>query len=174
MNKKNNKSARMLTIIVWVGVIGMLAFFFKTWEQHSYNPNQKINTTITQSGSKQVTLKRNRFNHYVVTGKINGRQVEFILDTGASNVVIPSVLASKLKLTAGMASKAHTAAGAVDVYNAKIKNLQIGEIHLHNIAAIINPMMQSKQVLLGMSALKELDFIQSGDQLTLIQTKKLE
>jgi len=37
------------------------------------------------------------------------------------------------------------------------------------VRASINPAMQASQILLGMSALKQIEFIQRGDSLTLTQ-----
>jgi aspartyl protease family protein len=45
--------------------------------------------------------------------------------------------------------------------------LSLGNIFLYNVAAHINPAMKSDQILLGMSALKQVDFYQTGKQLIL-------
>jgi aspartyl protease family protein len=45
--------------------------------------------------------------------------------------------------------------------------ISIGNIFLYNVAAHINPAMKSDAILLGMSALKEVEFSQKGKQLTL-------
>jgi len=49
--------------------------------------------------------------------------------------------------------------------------LQIGDIVLDNVKASIIPTMQGEEILLGMSALKQVEFRQKGDFLTLIQQK---
>ena len=51
-------------------------------------------------------LESNRQHHYVASGTINGRPVTFLLDTGATDVVIPAQLADRLKLRRGLAARA--------------------------------------------------------------------
>jgi len=43
---------------------------------------------------REVVLKRNRYGHYVANGSINGSQVEFLLDTGATAVAVPAATAA--------------------------------------------------------------------------------
>jgi len=60
-----------------------------------------------------------------------------------------------------------TANGMVTVYKTEIEQLSIGNIFLYNVAAHINPAMKSDAILLGMSALKKVEFSQKGKLLTL-------
>jgi len=63
-----------------------------------------------------------------------------------------------------------TANGIVEVRDTTIETLQLGSIRLSNIRASINPGMVGEEILLGMSALKDLEFTQRGSKLTLKQT----
>ena len=62
-----------------------------------------------------------------------------------------------------------TANGPVTVYDTIINQLTIGDIVLYNVPASINTGMQGTGILLGMSALSQVEFVQSGDYLTLRQ-----
>lgn len=119
--------------------------------------------------SPQVTLHLNAEDHYVTQGHVNGVSVLFLLDTGASQVAISSQLADQLNLTYGAAQSVETANGQIEVYAAHIDNLQIGNIHLRHISALINPQLPAHNVLLGMNVLKKLDLHQQDQQLTLTQ-----
>jgi aspartyl protease family protein len=148
--------------------IAMLTVFFGGVEEQKRNPNQNPESVmLTQS--VEVNLKRNRQGHYVVTGAINNRPVELLLDTGATDVVVPGALADKLQLRRGRAGRAMTANGSVTIYETNIDQLSIGEIQLFNVRASINPSMAPPAVLLGMSALGQVEFLQSGESLTLRQ-----
>ena len=105
-----------------------------------------------------------------MTGQINRQPVEFLLDTGATDVVIPEAIARQLNLRVGRPHLASTANGTITVYSTIIDELGIGDIILYNVRASINPAMRPPSVLLGMSALKQIEFIQKGDSLTLRQT----
>ncbi|MBT4160380.1 MAG: TIGR02281 family clan AA aspartic protease [Gammaproteobacteria bacterium] len=157
----------MMTIAVILGM-AMLTWYFGGVEEKQRNPNADPQSLI-HLNSVEVPLKRNRLGHYLVNGIINGREVEFLLDTGATDVVVPETTAKRLGLAYGRRGQAMTANGAVTVYQTRIDELQIGEIKLYNITASINPAMSSGAILLGMSALGQIEFSQQGNTLTLRQ-----
>lgn len=158
----------MLTI-AWIIALAMLTYYFRIREQKDYNPNKEPSYQLTQNGVREVNLQRNRYNHYITDGKINGQGVTFLVDTGATDVAISGKLADRLKLERGYAAKAITANGYATVYTTKIDTIQIGNIVFHNVRATINPTMPDMEVLLGMSAIKDIEFIQKGTTLTLRQ-----
>jgi aspartyl protease family protein len=157
----------MLTVF-WLLCFGLLTLYFSDMLDEQYNPNQRPVSYASQSGV-EVTLQRNKMGHYVASGYINGRPVIFMLDTGATNVSVPAHLARRLDLQAGRTFTAQTANGSVRVSATRINELKLGDITLFDVDASLNPGMQDNEILLGMSALKQLEFTQSGDQLTLRQ-----
>ena len=146
-----------------------MTFLFDGVLDNARNPNSDPESLISAMGTIQVVLQSNRQGQYVMTGAINNVSAEFILDTGATDVVIPSGLAQSSGLEYGYQSQAMTANGLVDIYSTTINELQLGAITLHDVRASINPAMHESMVLLGMSALRQIEFIQQGTQLTLIQ-----
>jgi len=104
-----------------------------------------------------------------VIGEINGQSVEFLLDTGATDVVIPEDLAARLHLHRGRSGTAMTANGPVTVFETNIDVLTVGDIELTNVRASINPAMSATSILLGMSALGRIEFSHQGNLLTLRQ-----
>lgn len=153
----------------WIGVFALLTIFFGKWLNQQYNPNQKVQSQITDSGAHIVTLQRNRDGHYVTSGSINGQPVIFLLDTGASDVSVPAGLARKLGMQRGQPRYYATANGRITAYMSRLDSLRIGNISLHNVTASINPSSHDNGVLLGMSALKQLEFTQRGDTLIIKQ-----
>jgi len=154
----------------WLLVLGGLTVIFGWWEEKQRNPNQTPASTINSQGQREVHLTQNPNKHYVVSGAINSSEVIFLLDTGATQVVVSDDLAEDLGLKKGIQGYAQTANGTVKVYSTLLDSIQIGNIELYDIRASINPAMSGKEVLLGMSALKELEFIQKGNNLTLRQS----
>ncbi len=157
----------MLTIS-WILVLIVLVLLFGRWEEKQYNPNMSAKSVVT-SQARTVVLERNRFGHYVSSGKINGEQVTFMLDTGATQVAIPENLTEKLRLEPGARFPVTTANGIVEVRATTINELQLGPIILHDVRAAINPGMSGNEILLGMSVLKQLDFSQKNNELTITQ-----
>lgn len=157
-----------MMILAWLVLLGLLIAFFGHWEEQAYNPNHSP-SSHQNATENTVILQRNRYHHYVTKGMINQTSVIFFLDTGASDVVIPEPIAQQLGLNRGREAYANTANGTIIVYKTRIKQLSIGHITLYNIDASINPSMDGDNILLGMSALKNIEFTQRGDQLTLKQ-----
>lgn len=170
--KKMSGTKRMgrgMMLFAWVIGLLMLTKAFDFWGEKQINPNQTPNSSVNGAGVREVVLLRNRYHHYVTSGRINGSKVQFMLDTGASDVVVPAKLARKLNLTEGLAGYAKTANGTIKIYSTTLDTLQIGDITLRNVRASINPHMNDDEILLGMSALRSIEFVQKGDKLTLRQ-----
>ena len=159
---------RGMAILAWVSLLGLLTVIFGRWEEHQRNPNADLDAYV-DGQIREVVLESNRRHHYVASGQINGANVVFLLDTGASDVVIPQGLPRERGLKPGAKSRARTANGIVEVYQTRIDSLRLGAIHLRQVRASINPGMDGDEILLGMSALKQVEFTQRGDRLTLRQ-----
>ena len=165
----HKKTGRWMLIISWIIVLVILTMIFGKWEYSQVNPNQNLHSSTNNNNVIKVILQQNKWGHYVFNGKINGKTVAFLLDTGASEVSIPEKLAQDLNLESGAPLRRFTANGSINVYASNISNLEIGDINLQNVFATINPHMKQDQILLGMSALKQVEFIQRDGTLILKQ-----
>lgn len=153
----------------WLLVFGLLILFFQNYLEKERNPNREVASAVDAGGVREVTLTRNRFGHYNVTGKINGYPVEFLLDTGATHIAIPSRLAGRIGLKQLYETEIHTANGLAKAYGAKLEHASVGEISLSDLTAMITPGMEGDIVLLGMGFLKHIEFTQRGELLILRQ-----
>ncbi len=167
--RSQRRTGRHMMIAAWVIALGLLSLFFSDILDKQWNPNQNIQSSISDQGAHEIRLKRNKQGHYLARGRINGQPVTFLLDTGATLVSIPENIARKLSLKAGTRSYANTANGVIETYNTRLDAIGIGSIELYDIAAQINPHMHTDEILLGMSFLKRLELIQRGDTLTIRQ-----
>ena len=158
----------MLILSFAIGLI-LLTLVFDDLLQRQINPNRNPESVELLSGIREVTLRRNLQGHYTANGTINGVPVTFLVDTGATDVAIPETIASQANLKKGIARIAATANGSVNVYATELNSLTLGNISLQNVSASITPTMFNDTILLGMSALKEIDFSQVGATLTLRQ-----
>ena len=157
-----------MIILFWVILMGLMVVIFSDALERLVNPNRHPESTATFSESK-VVLKKNRLGHYVATGRINNKSVGFILDTGATSVVVPWALAEKLSLELGLPILAETANGVIRVYESRLGTVQLGNITVPDVRANVNPHMQGDKVLLGMSFLNRLELALKDGELTLIQ-----
>lgn len=153
----------------WALGLLLLAVLFSGLLEHQRNPNRSPSTSTNASGVGEVILQRNRSGHYLASGRINGQAVEFLLDTGASDVSVPGAVARRLGLQRGTPLVYATANGTITAYHTRLPSLSLGDVVLHDVRASINPQMGTETILLGMSFLKHLEFTQRGDTLIIRQ-----
>jgi len=163
--QQRKRYSRWMYALMWVGVLLLLVLFFQDTLQQQYNPNQ--NLAQQQSDTQAVVLQRNKQGHYVASGFINGQEVVFLLDTGATDVAIPEHIAQQLNLGFGRAGQVNTANGVSRTYDTVLETLSLGAITQRQVPAVIVPGYESQAILLGMSFLKHIEFSQRGDTLTL-------
>lgn len=154
-----------MIIAAWLLLLVLLTWFFNDHLERKRNPNRYL--ASVDDGVPEVRLERNRYGHYVATGAINGHVVEFMLDTGATDVSVPAAVAERLGLQRGQAVYYHTANGTIRAWQTTIELIELGPLRAGPVRASINPHDSGDAVLLGMSFLKELDFSQQGNTLTL-------
>jgi aspartyl protease family protein len=164
-----NKYAKTFAIIAWLILMALLFVFFQDTINKQLNPNPQLHSVQGSKGETRTVLTRNKYGHYVGTALVNNTPVDFMLDTGATTIAIAAGTAKKLGLTFGQPVQVNTANGVTLAYQSRVAQLQLGDIVLRDIAASIVPNLADTEILLGMSALKQLEFHQQGNQLTLIQ-----
>ncbi|KJZ47163.1 TIGR02281 family clan AA aspartic protease [Pseudomonas fluorescens] len=163
------RAGRVLMVLAWCAALFLATRFFGQWEARQQNPNVVVNTEQGE-GFIEVKLASNTQGHFVASGQINGQPVDFMLDTGATDVSIPAEMAEQLKLEKGFGVTLSTANGRTQGYRTRIDRLQLGDIVLRDVRALVVPGLDGKQVLLGMSALNKLEFTQRGGTMLLRQT----
>ena len=158
--------SRML-LLAWLLLFALLIYHFHDKLERQHNPNPSPTLQLVD-GKQHLVLQANRHNHFVSSGEINGQSVTFLLDTGATLVAIPADMAARLQLKKGRRGHALTANGRVTTYLTHIDQLRLGHLLLRDVVAEINPGMNGMgEVLLGMSALSQIEFSQRNGQLTL-------
>ncbi len=155
-----------MVVAAWVLGFVFLVWIFNNWYEQRNQPNRHI--VVGEAGQyPSLTLDQDPQGHYRVPGTINGKPAKFLLDTGATDVAVPASAARKLGLEGRIEGIAHTANGTAKIYLTRIRELRIGNITLVNLSASILPGMEGDEILLGMSALRNLELVQRGDRLTL-------
>jgi len=161
-------AGRVMLILCWLAALLLATWFFGVFEDKRENPNQAP-ASQRYENYIEVALKSDRGGHYRMNGQINGKTVRFMLDTGATSVAIPVAVAKRLGLRGGAAVQVRTANGTAMARVTRIDRLQLGEIVLYDVEALISPGMDDEEILLGMSALRQLEFTQKDGRLLLRQ-----
>lgn len=172
-NKQKDFASRAgitMTVVAWLLFLAILFGLFDYIGSQRNNPNQDVVTTIAGQ-QREITLQRNAYGHYVSSGTINGHNVTFLLDTGATEIAIPESIAARLGLEKGYGFYVHTANGNTKAYRTRLASVAVGGIGLYDLSATILTNMAGDEILLGMNFLKHFEIIQKGKSLTIRQAE---
>jgi aspartyl protease family protein len=117
---------------------------------------------------KQIVLSAESGGHFYSGGTINGANVRFLVDTGATNVAMSQDEAECIGLDykKGQRGLTRTANGVVPIYKTQLTTVRIGDVQVYNVEATILPQPMS-HVLLGNSFLTRFQMKRENDRLTL-------
>ena len=163
----SQKIGQGMIYMAWILFLGMLTMGFNKLLENQNNPNQNVEISYNADKIAEVKLLQNRYGHYVANGKINDKNVTFLLDTGATQISIPESVAKRLQLEKGYPGEVVTANGTVTVYSTELNTVTLGAITLHHLRGHINPYMEGEEILLGMNFMKHLEIIQRNRELLL-------
>lgn len=93
-------------VTVWL-LVGLALFLGVQWWQH------QAQAARFSAGGDIVEIRRGPDGHYHWPGFIEGRAVDFLVDTGATGTAIPAALAHELGLRAIDTVRSNTAGGVV-------------------------------------------------------------
>ncbi|WP_085031353.1 retropepsin-like aspartic protease family protein [Ensifer aridi] len=115
--------------------------------------------TARYAGSKGVVLEGDRAGHFFGTFRINERSERGLVDTGASTIAINASAARRFGIAVGSLAfnaRVQTANGIVEAARVSLDRVEIGNISLKNIDAMILPDKALSGMLVGMSFLSRL------------------
>ena len=122
-----------------------------------------------RSGSgKRVVLTADSRGHFVNSGTINGRVMQYMVDTGATSVAIGRAQADSMGLNyqGGQPVRMSTANGVAQGWRMKLDSVRIGDVEVFGVEAVITPQAMP-YVLLGNSFLNEFQMTRINDQMVL-------
>ena len=157
-----------MMIAAAVGVLLLLTFVFSGLVEDRRNPNRQVQSQRVDGGI-EVVLESDRQGHFIASGAVNGREVTFLVDTGATLVSVSEGRADELGLERMARIGLQTAAGPVTGWMTRIDEVRLGDIVQRDVRAAISP-GRSDTILLGMSFLRDLQMTQSNGQLRLVET----
>src|SRR5262245_52433178 len=130
-----------------------------------------VATTAFNSSADRATLIADAAGHFITTGVVNGTTLRFLVDTGATAVVLSSADARRagVNYLAGTRSFTQTANGVILVYNVKLDTIKVGDITLSGVDAAIIEGDKLPIALLGMSFLNRMEMRRDGTTMTLIR-----
>ncbi len=139
-----------MIVAAWLLLGGVVWLAMDGWVERQENPNAGL---ARMAASDSVVLRRNAGGHFVAPGRINGVPVTFLVDTGATNVAMPTEVARAVGAERGPALRTATAAGVTTAYATRLASVELAGLAASNVSGVIVPDMPGDTVLLGMSFL---------------------
>ena len=122
--------------------------------------------SAAETHSRSVVIARNAHGHFDVDGRVNGRRVEFVVDTGASVVALTARDAVRLGIHPSrnaFIAEVKTANGTIRAAPTRLDVVQIGNLELRDVAALVLPDDALSDNLLGLSFLSRLHRFEYSD-----------
>lgn len=115
-----------------------------------------------------IVLTAGSGGHFVTSGAINGKSVQFLVDTGATVVAMGASEAQRLGIDfeKGQKTFISTANGVVPSYRVSLTSLRIQDVEVFNVDATVSP-AGMPYILLGNSFLTRFQMKRENDTLTL-------
>ena len=135
-------------VTVWL-LLGALVFLGFQWWQHRQQQTQ------FRSDGKVIEIQRGPDGHYHWPGSINGRAVDFLVDTGATGTAISDTLARELGLQSLGPVQSNTAGGQVTGQVVRADLALHGGVTAQRLRVVALPAL-GERPLLGMDVLGRL------------------
>lgn len=163
------KSAKY--IVFWLGLTVSVALLYDVRQKVSQNSVATAVSFASPIHGEGASVKKASDGHFYIQAFINGTSIRFLVDTGATDVVLSTKDAQKIGAhmrTPTMSKTYHTANGAIEASYFIIPEVRIGNLVARNVGASISS-SQMETSLLGMSFLKNFQFVMKKNELILYQ-----
>jgi aspartyl protease family protein len=119
----------------------------------------------TSSGGT-LTVRSDMRGHFKVEGRVDGRRMDFLVDTGATVIAIPEREAARLGIHPARreyTAQIKTANGTVQAAPTRLNMVEVGGIVVRDVQAVVMPDQALSENLLGMSFLSRLRRFEVAD-----------
>jgi aspartyl protease family protein len=120
----------------------------------------------TTNKSGEIVLRRSQNGHFYADVYINGQKVRFMVDTGASMVMLTKEAAEKVGInTKTLLYNRPSVTANGTVYNAVVEvgSMSLGPVEFKGVTVYVNPAEGSDTSLLGMAFLDRFDYYRFED-----------
>ena len=122
--------------------------------------------------SRTISIVRGQNGHFRVDGRVDGRRIGFMVDTGASSIALREGDAARLGIHPARrdyTARISTANGVIMAAPVELGRVEIGDLMVRNVAALVLPDEALGENLLGMSFLGQVHWQYQSGKLVLEQ-----
>ena len=97
---------------------------------------------LAAAGSRAMIVPRDPRGHFLVEGRVDGRPINFMVDTGASVIALTASDAARLGIHPAhrdFTAEVRTANGSVRAAPARLDMVEIGDLMVRDVAAVVLP-----------------------------------
>ncbi len=118
----------------------------------------------------KIVLLAGSGGHFMTQGQINGKAVQFLVDTGATSVSMTVADAERMGVDykSGQRVQLSTANGVVLGWRTMLSSVRVGDVEVFNVDGVVAA-RDMPYLLLGNSFLTRFQMIRENDQMTLIK-----
>ena len=122
--------------------------------------------------ARNVVLTRSHNGHFQVDARVDGRRLEFLIDTGASHIALRQSEAGRLGIyprPSDFTVRVSTANGVTKAAMVELRTVEVGDILVRNVPAIVHSDEGLSVNLLGMSFLSRVRWTHERGKLIIEQ-----
>jgi aspartyl protease family protein len=124
------------------------------------------------SYARNVVLTKGRNGHFEVEARVDGRRLDFLVDTGASHIALRESAAARLGIyprPSDYTVRVSTANGVTKAALVQLRSVEVGDIIVRDVPAIVHSDEGLSVNLLGMSFLSRVRWTHERGKLVLEQ-----
>jgi aspartyl protease family protein len=128
--------------------------------------------TQVSAGQHKMELTSGRDGHFRVDARVDGRHIDFLVDTGASLVIVSETDAAAIGIRPMLrdyTAVVSTANGKIKAAPTKLDRIEIGDITVFDVPALVLPDEALAQNLLGVAFLSRLRRYEYADGRMLLE-----
>jgi aspartyl protease family protein len=158
----------MRQILIFAAAVLMVGGYLARFADHAVEINASSHAAAARSddlprqpttSGRSLILDSDRQGHFKVEARIDGRHIDFMVDTGASLVIMRESDAAQIGIRPvprDYTATVSTANGKIKAAPAKLDRVEVGGITVYDVPALVLPDEALWQNLLGVSFLSKL------------------
>lgn len=118
----------------------------------------------------RIVLNAGSGGHFMTAGQINGRAVQFMVDTGATSIAMSAADAERTGISYkdGQPVRMSTANGITNGFRVKLNSVRVGDVEVFDVDAVVSP-QPMPFMLLGNSFLTRFQMLRENEQMILVR-----
>ena len=138
--------------------------------ERTYTLSREYSEGFAEPQKKQLSVVKGAGGHYWITGSVNGQNLQFLVDTGATSVALNDGHARRLGIdyrSVGSPLQVSTASGTARGWRVTLDRVKVGELEVLGVEAVVLEGSSPTEALLGMSFLSRVGWKVEQDMLVL-------